>query len=106
MTRDADLKNLKEKAADLRHQLEQVEQAEKNRYAVYGPNMVHVLREIQQARWFGETPVGPLGVHIKVRDAQKWGELLSVQLGNLLTAFAVTHPRDRPALKQLLDKYK
>ncbi|THV05189.1 P-loop containing nucleoside triphosphate hydrolase protein [Dendrothele bispora CBS 962.96] len=104
--KDAELNNLKETIMDVRHQIEQLEKAEKDRYAVYGPNIMSLLRAIEQTRWSGDTPLGPLGVHIKVRDAQKWADLLSLQLGNLLTAFAVTNARDRQVLKQLLDQNK
>ena len=68
----------------------------------YGKNIKKVLEVIKKTRWFGDEPLGPLGVHVKARDPAKWGEILRNQLTSYLTAFAVTDARDRTQLKKLL----
>ncbi|KAF9564177.1 P-loop containing nucleoside triphosphate hydrolase protein [Agrocybe pediades] len=68
----------------------------------YGKNIKGVLEKIRGMRWYGDMPLGPLGVHVKARDPQTWGELLRNQLAHLLCAFAVTDGRDRAQLKKLL----
>jgi chromosome segregation ATPase len=68
----------------------------------YGRDIKKVLEVIKKMRWFGDEPLGPLGVHVKARDPAKWGELLRNQLASYLTAFAVTDARDRIQLKKLL----
>ena len=68
----------------------------------YGKDIKKVLEVIKKMRWFGDEPLGPLGVHVKARDPAKWGEILRNQLSSYLTAFAVTDARDRIQLKKLL----
>jgi chromosome segregation ATPase len=68
----------------------------------YGKDIKKVLEVIKKTRWFGDEPLGPLGVHVKARDPEKWGEILRNQLSSYLTAFAVTDARDRVQLKKLL----
>ncbi|KAJ7134841.1 P-loop containing nucleoside triphosphate hydrolase protein [Mycena epipterygia] len=75
--------------------------ADTDRYAAYGQNIQRVVQQINQTTWHGEKPLGPFGVHVKVRDHQ-WAELLRFQLGQLLTSFAVTEARDLPQLKKIL----
>ncbi|KAF8895600.1 hypothetical protein BD779DRAFT_1434318 [Infundibulicybe gibba] len=78
-------------------------QHEQNALLPYGRDIKGVLDKISRARWAGDMPLGPLGVHIKARDPNRWGELLRSQLGQFLTAFAVTDAADRKQLKQLLE---
>jgi chromosome segregation ATPase len=68
----------------------------------YGKDIKKVLEAIKKMRWYGDEPLGPLGVHVKARDPAKWGEILRNQLSSYLTAFAVTDARDRMQLKKLL----
>ncbi|PBK97840.1 P-loop containing nucleoside triphosphate hydrolase protein [Armillaria gallica] len=78
------------------------EMQDKNQYAAYGRDIPQVLERIRRARWVGDQPVGPLGVHIKVRDPESWADLLRRQLGGMLTAFAVTDAQDLKPLKRIL----
>ena len=88
------------------HECDQMILAAKNRekdaLIPYGKDIKKVLEAIKKTRWFGEEPLGPLGVHVKARDPAKWGEILRNQLSSYLTAFAVTDARDRIQLKKLL----
>jgi hypothetical protein len=56
-------------------------------------------------KWHGDVPVGPLGMHVKLKE-MAWADLMRIQLGGLMSAFAVTDARDRPQLKRLLDQTK
>jgi len=67
----------------------------------YGRNMKMLLEKINNIRWFGEKPLGPLGQFVKAKDAGTWGDVLRSQLSSLLSAFAVTDARDRTPLKKL-----
>ncbi|KAK0244359.1 P-loop containing nucleoside triphosphate hydrolase protein [Armillaria nabsnona] len=78
------------------------EMQDKNQYAAYGRDIPQVLERIRRARWVGDQPVGPLGVHVKVRDPESWADLLRRQLGGMLTAFAVTDAQDLKSLKRIL----
>ncbi|KAK0188177.1 hypothetical protein F5146DRAFT_1104896 [Armillaria mellea] len=78
------------------------EMQDKNQYAAYGRDIPQVLERIRRARWVGDQPVGPLGVHVKVRDPESWADLLRRQLGGMLTAFAITDAQDLKQLKRIL----
>ncbi|EPQ51081.1 hypothetical protein GLOTRDRAFT_49654 [Gloeophyllum trabeum ATCC 11539] len=79
-------------------------QQEDNALAVYGNNMKQVLEMVQRTQWKGQPPVGPLGTYVKVKDPKRWGEVLRMQLGGHMSAFAVTDARDRPVLKRILNQ--
>lgn len=81
-------------------------QSEKNSYIPYGKGIKEVLEKINRTNWVGDKPLGPLGIHVKAKDAETWGDLLRGQLGNFLTAFAVTRAEDRSTLKGLLESHK
>ncbi|KAF7298831.1 p-loop containing nucleoside triphosphate hydrolase protein [Mycena indigotica] len=100
------------KANDLRGQIMQCdsaiqncEKAESDRYAAYGNNIKEVIQRIEQTRWQGQKPLGPLGIHVKLLKPE-YGQLLRQQLGQQLTSFAVTHPRDLSTLKKILQDAK
>jgi hypothetical protein len=84
--------------------IERCVQQEKNSLAAYGRDIKGVLERIEKMRWLGDLPLGPLGVNVKVKEPEKWAELLRGQLGKYLTAFAITDARDRPQLKKVLEQ--
>ena len=99
-----ELEACKAEMANVQTQLDLVDQREKNKLAPFGRNMEQVLAEIGRARWYGQTPVGPLGRFVRVREA-KWAPVMRVRLGNLMSAFAITDSRDRKNLDQILRKH-
>ncbi|KAF8628635.1 hypothetical protein AX15_003769 [Amanita polypyramis BW_CC] len=82
--------------------IEQCKRKENDKYVPYGNNIKALLDQIGKMRWAGEVPLGPLGLYVNCKDPGKWGSILRYQLGQYLTAFAVTDGRDRPILKKLL----
>lgn len=76
---------------------------ENNSLAPYGRNMKAVLEQIRRMTWHGETPIGPLGLHVRLKD-QTWASLLRTQLGSMMSAFACTDARDRPQLKRIFEQ--
>lgn len=98
-------RNVKEIQDQILHcdqMLNRVSSSEKNKLVAYGTNIPAVLRTIAQTRWVGDSPIGPLGLHVKAKDPDAWGALLRGQLGGYLTAFAVTDARDQKTLKAIL----
>lgn len=73
-----------------------------NRLLPFGNDIRRVLQLIEQQQWKGEKPKGPLGIYVSVHDARTWAPLLRAQLGSILSSFAITDPRDRPALTKIL----
>ncbi|TCD69031.1 Structural maintenance of chromosomes protein 6 [Steccherinum ochraceum] len=86
-------------------QLRNCDEQEKNKLAPFGYNMNAVLSDIDRTRWNGEKPIGPFGMFVTVKDRQ-WADILRNQLGNSMSSFAVTDPRDRPQLAKLLNHHK
>jgi len=94
-----ELKNVIDNANNM---INEAAKSAKDALVPYGKNIKGVLEKIQAMHWYGDVPLGPLGVHVKAVDPQRWGELLRNQLAGLLCAFAVTDGRDRAPLKRLL----
>ena len=94
-----------ERITECQTMINRCKEQEKNSLAPYGHDIKGVLHSISKIHWHGDTPVGPLGLYVKLKD-QKWGPLLRGQLGNLMTSFACTDARDRPQLKKILDQSK
>ncbi|KAJ7132967.1 P-loop containing nucleoside triphosphate hydrolase protein [Mycena filopes] len=77
--------------------------ADEDRYAAYGNRIQDVVRRIGQTQWQGQKPLGPFGIHVKVRkEYDQYSELLRSQLSGLLCSFAVTDTRDIAVLKKIL----
>lgn len=72
--------------------------------AIYGNWVEKVLKIIQNTRWAGEKPLGPLGLHLKLKD-KKWARVMRLGIGNLMGSFAVTSYQDRLTLKKILDDH-
>ncbi|KAH7885236.1 hypothetical protein F5I97DRAFT_1354047 [Phlebopus sp. FC_14] len=102
---EAQHKQLQERITECTTMIARCKEQQKNSLAPYGRDMNALLQHIGKMRWYGETPIGPLGVHVKLKD-QRWAPLLRAQLGSLMSAFACTDARDRPQLKRLLDQSK
>lgn len=96
---------LQERITDCQTMINKCKEQEQNSLAPYGVDIKGVLQTISRTRWHGDTPVGPLGLCVKLRD-QQWAQLLRAQLGGLMTSFACTDARDRLQLKKILDQSK
>jgi chromosome segregation ATPase len=96
---------IKRELSNIQATIDGAKRAAGNKYAVYGPGMGQAVNAIRGARWHGETPVGPLGEFVKLRD-RTWGDLVRNIIGSRMYSFAVTDARDRNQLKQILDKYQ
>lgn len=88
-------------------QLEGLTQQSFNRINAFGNNLPQVRSRIDQMQWYGQKPVGPLGLFVNLRDSsdQQWAEVMRIALGRLMPSFAVTDPRDRQPLHDLLMQF-
>jgi chromosome segregation ATPase len=100
---------LKTALDESRHQIRQMEAQKQNALKAFGPMIPEVLRDIDEVTkrrgWRGETPVGPLGRHVKLRE-EMWANVLESALGGVLNAFAVTEDADRSVLVSILKKHR
>lgn len=101
---NAQSKALKDLIVECDGHIRTLTQMERSKYAQFGTNMEQVVAEIQRSRWHGQPPVGPFGLYVKVREPEKWGKLLQVIIGGMMSSFAITDARDRPALADILSR--
>ena len=62
-----------------------------------------LLQAIENDNRFGEKPMGPLGRHVKLLNAD-WGYILEKQFGSTLNGFVVTSKSDQTILAELMRK--
>ena len=74
-----------------------------NRLAAFGSNMALVMQEINRARWVHSKPLGPLGMHVKLKDLKYRNAFHSV-LGTTLCQFAVRCEQDRRTMMDILSR--
>jgi len=94
----------KSRVLECETQIKVARDSEKNTLAPYGTGMEAVIKEVQQMRWHGQKPLGPLGRFVKLKDSQ-WAGVLRVNLSGTMVSWAVTDARDRAPLKALLERY-
>lgn len=73
-------------------------------YAPYGNNVANFVQEIGRRRWQGQTPIGPLGVGVKLKD-MRYQEIVHSNLGSILSSFAVTKASDANMLRQMFREF-
>lgn len=69
----------------------------------YPNTMRELLRLIENERGFLEKPIGPLGLHITLKDP-KWEGIIEKYLGGTLSSFVVTNHNDGNLLGRLMEK--
>ncbi|KAK0529153.1 Structural maintenance of chromosomes protein 6 [Tilletia horrida] len=89
--------------ADKQSQLNTMSSSRKERLMLYGPSILHVLRDIDNYNGWRKKPLGPLGRYVKLRE-QRWSTVIETVLSNLLTAFVVSSFDDRQVLQQILNR--
>lgn len=100
---DARLRDAEKEVRDCSEQIRLCDARAQNNLAPYGERIGEVMAQVKRMTWHGGIPVGPLGLNVKLKDS-KWAETMRIQLGGLMTAWAVTDARDRQQLKTLLTK--
>jgi len=98
---DRHIQTEKNSVMGTREQIQRCLEQQNNSLAPYGRDLKNVLDRIGKMRWHGQKPLGPLGVYVKVKD-RIWADLLRNVIGSHMSSFAVTDPKDVPALKKLL----
>lgn len=98
---DREVQSAKNSVMGVREQLQRCKEQQNNSLVPYGHNLKGVLERIGGMRWYGQKPLGPLGVYVKLKDSV-WADLLRVVLGSHMSSFVVTDPRDLTVLKKML----
>ncbi|KAK8069292.1 DNA repair rad18 [Apiospora phragmitis] len=77
--------------------LRQLSQSRMDSLAGYEPQMAQLLKNISNDRGFQDQPIGPLGLHIKLKKTD-WTFILEKVLNDPLNGFIVTNPHDQKRL--------
>lgn len=89
-----------------RESIAAVSKGNRDIYAGFHPRMSKLVQEIEDAArngLFETKPLGPLGKHLKLKDAN-WSSVLEGLLNNTLDGFIVFSERDRVKLLDILKK--
>ena len=71
----------------------------------YGQNLQAVYAEIDKFRWQGGKPIGPLGLHVKVKPGEeKYIKVIESAMGINFVSWAVTTASDRAQLMQIFKR--
>jgi structural maintenance of chromosomes protein 6 len=100
------VETLQRKMQEINEEVTANSNQEQDRLAAFGSNMTAVLGAIKQQRWFGDVPVGPLGMYVELDDAAKWGDVMRISIGHQMRGFAITDARDSGPLKSILQRHK
>lgn len=74
-------------------------------YARYGKKIDMVWAEIRNHRWHRGFPLGPLGVHVKVKKGQEqYTKVVTTAIGVHLISWAVQDSRDRAQLMSIFKR--
>ncbi|THH19093.1 hypothetical protein EW146_g2017 [Bondarzewia mesenterica] len=99
---DQELQDVKKRLMECQEQVTRCIDQQKNALAPYGNRLKEVIDKIGRLNWYGQKPLGPLGVFVTVKDPAKWAGLLRNTLGGYMSAFAVTDGRDMAQMRKLL----
>ena len=100
------VETLQRRVQDITEEIAASSNQEHDRLAAFGLNMTAVLTAIKNGHWFGDVPVGPLGLYVELEEAAKWGDIMRISIGHQMRAFAITDARDFGPLKSILQRYK
>jgi chromosome segregation ATPase len=105
---EKDLQNIKpairqkqEQIRNCQNQMRNIQSGQGNWSAGYHNNLSKLLRAIENERRFRETPVGPMGRHVRLLKPE-WSSILEKQAGQSLNSFVVTNKADESILSNLM----
>ena len=97
-------KQLERELQRTKETLDRLMQSKKDNLLMFGPRMREILQEINATN-FRMKPIGPLGMHVKLKD-MRWSKTIDSIIGSLLNNFVVSNREDRDKLQRILDKYQ
>ena len=85
--------------------LVRLKSASNDRVRIFGDGMGEALKAIAATKWSKHRPVGPVGLHVTLKDS-KWALAIEAILGRQLEAFLVHSHADRHRLEGILQRHK
>jgi len=92
----------KGRVEELRNQAKKLSQDKGDVLRRIHPNMPNLKRMVEQKKnLFDKPPIGPIGLHIKIKNSQ-WEKVVEEHIGGILGTFLVGSMRDRQTLDKLM----
>ncbi|KAJ2518062.1 Structural maintenance of chromosomes protein 6 [Coemansia sp. RSA 2049] len=94
---DREVHRLRAEEREAKTSLESLKSQTSNRLSAFGKGVPEALGIIERTQWQSSKPVGPLGMHLKLRK-REWSNIIETTLDKSLNAFLVTSHADRATL--------
>lgn len=99
---ETDVEDLQTEMQNMHGALQRLKQAQGGGpLSKFGSKLDFVQQEINRRQWVGRKPVGPLGLHVKLRDPS-WKAIVEANLGQNMSAYGVTRGEDVKTLRDVL----
>lgn len=88
----------------IEHNIRQLNQQRGDSLRTFGPRVPDLVRAIESSQHqFHETPIGPFGKYVRVRDS-RWQPILDTILGKQMSNFAVKNEHDKRLLLDIMTR--
>ncbi|KAL9685215.1 hypothetical protein QQ045_022663 [Rhodiola kirilowii] len=86
---------------EIQSRIRELKQNQRNKVTAFGGDrVIQLLRAIERYHHkFKQPPIGPIGVHLKLIDGDRWAPAVENAIGNLLNSFIVTDHKDSMLLR-------
>jgi chromosome segregation ATPase len=74
-----------------------------NKFAPFRPNMVQLVKAVDNETRWRTKPVGPMGLHVKLKR-QEWSSQIETTFGGVLDSFICTNKEDQTLLSQIMKR--
>lgn len=90
-----------EEISQIESKIRSLESHDSQYMSVFGPNIHRLLKAIRNDTGFKDQPIGPIGMHIRLKRPE-WSPILETFFGGTLDAFAVTNKDDQRRLQNII----
>jgi chromosome segregation ATPase len=74
-----------------------------NKFAPFRQNMVQLVKAVDNETRWRKKPVGPMGLHVKLKQ-QQWSSQIETTFGGVLDSFVCTNKEDQVMLSQIMKR--
>ena len=97
--------NAKRELDIIRRDIQNAKQGKGNKFSAYHKNMQRLYESVEimdrERKWTGFTPIGPLGLHISLKD-NYYSTVIESELRSILACFIVANHEDRKRLNEAM----
>lgn len=99
-----DIEQLKTELTNTESLIRDLQSQKENRVKAFGNAMPEILRAINAETRWQRRPVGPFGMHIKLKYME-WADIMESLIGSMLQSFLVQSHEDEKILRAILKRY-